>query len=199
MSVTVDQKSLSFRELGLRTVGQVLSHLQRDNRLVVHMLIDGLEPDLTRLSAVRREVLDNHELLIETADPRDLATEALAEVAEQLNEVDRLRVDASDLLRRNQPVKAMEKLSGCFTTWLNAHESILKTAQLLRIDLGTLAVGEQTMLELLTEFTTQLREMKRALEDRDFVQLTDILSYEADRTTNQWRHAIGALRQKIAA
>lgn len=199
MSVTVDQKQLCFRELGLRTVGQVLSHLQRDNRLVVHMLIDGLEPDLSRLGTVRRETLDNHELFIETADPRDLASEALAEVAEQLKEVDRLRLDASDLLRRNQPVKAMEKLSGCFTTWLNAHESILKTAQLLRIDLATLNVGNATMMELLGEFTTQLREMKRALEDRDFVQLNDILSYEADRTTGQWRQAIGALREKIAA
>ena len=199
MSVTVDQKQLCFRELGLRTVGQVLSHLQRDNRLVVHMLIDGLEPDLSRIGTVRRETLDNHELFIETADPRDLAVEALAEVAEQLKEVDRLRLDASELLGSNQPVKAMEKLSGCFTTWLIAHESILKTAQLLRIDLATLTVGDTTMMDLLTEFTTQLREMKRALEDRDFVQLNDILSYEADRTTGQWREAIGALRRKIAA
>jgi hypothetical protein len=93
----------------------------------------------------------------------------------------------------------MEKLSGCFTTWLNAHESILKTAQLLRIDLATLTVGDTTMLDLLSDFTAQLRDMKRALEDRDFVHLNDILSYEADRTTGQWREAIGALRQKIAA
>jgi hypothetical protein len=199
MAVTVDQKVLSVSELGLRTVGQVLAHLQRDNRLVVHMLIDGTEPDLGRLSVVRREAVDGHELFIETADPRELATEALLEVVEQLKEADRLRLDATELLGRNSHVKAMEKLSGCFSTWHHAQESVLKTAQLLRIDLSTLLVDGLSLTDMLTEFTTQLRDMKRALENRDFVLLNDILSYEATRASTQWREAIGALRRKIAA
>ena len=53
MSVVVDQKPLEAEHMGLKTVGQVLAHLQRDNRLVVHVLIDGQEPDLERMSAVR--------------------------------------------------------------------------------------------------------------------------------------------------
>jgi hypothetical protein len=199
MAVTVDQKVLSVSELGLRTVGQVLAHLQRDNRLVVHMLIDGAEPDLGRLSVVRREAVDGHELFIETADPRELATEALVEVVEQLKEADRLRLDATELLGRNSHVKAMEKLSGCFSTWHHAQESVLKTAQLLRIDLSTLLVDGLSLTDMLTEFTTQLRDMKRALENRDFVLLNDILSYEATRASTQWREAIGALRRRIAA
>ena len=44
MSVTVDHQPLQAEKLGLRTVGQVLAHLQKDNRLVVHVLIDGQEP-----------------------------------------------------------------------------------------------------------------------------------------------------------
>ena len=97
MAVTVDHQPLLADELGLRTVGQVLAHLQRDNRLVVHVLIDGREPDLNHLGTVRREAIANHELCIETADPRQLATEALSEVGEQLKEADRLRIEASDL------------------------------------------------------------------------------------------------------
>ena len=199
MAVTVDQKPLRVGELGLRTVGQVLAHLQRDNRLVVHMLIDGCEPDLGRLSSVRREEVAGHELCIETADPRELATEALVEVLEQLKEADRLRLDASDLLHRNAHVKAMEKLSGCFSTWQHAQESVLKTAQLLRIDIATLLVDGMSLTDMLAEFTIQLRDMKRALENRDFVLLNDILTYEATRTSGQWREAIGALRIRIAA
>ena len=38
MSVTVDHETLQVDQLGLRTIGQVLSHLQRDNRLVVNLL-----------------------------------------------------------------------------------------------------------------------------------------------------------------
>lgn len=197
MSVTVDHQPLLADELGLLTVGQVLAHLQKDNRLVVHVLIDGREPDLSRLGLVRRERIDGHELFIETADPRQLALEAIDEVASQLEEADRLRREATELLTRSTPFKAMEKLSGCFSTWQHAQESVLKTAQLLRIDLSTLLVDEISLTDLLAEFTAQLREIKAALENRDFVGLNDILRYEATRTCEQWRKALSAMRGRI--
>jgi len=46
MSVTIDREPLAVRELGLQTVGQVLAHVAKDNRLVVQVLIDGQEPDI---------------------------------------------------------------------------------------------------------------------------------------------------------
>jgi hypothetical protein len=197
MAVTVDHQPLRVGDLGLRTVGQLFSHLQRLNRLVVHVLIDGREPDLGRMGIVRRESLDQHELFIETADPRELARDALNTVADQLKEADRLRIDASDLLRNGSQFKAMEKLSGCFSTWQHAQESILKTAQLLRIDLGTLLVNDMSLTDLLGDFTQQLRDMKAALEHRDFVLLGDILTYEAHETSQQWRRAVHAMLQRI--
>jgi hypothetical protein len=199
MAVTVDHQPLLTHQLGLRTVGQVLAHLQKDNRLVVHVLIDGREPDPVGFGSVRREAIDGHELFIETADPRQLAIDALSEVGQQLREADRLRLEASNLLQRNSPFKAMEKLSGCFSTWQNAQESVLKTAQLLRLDLAALPVGETTLTGLLAEFTTQLRDIKRALEHRDFVALNDILRYEATRTSEQWREALDSLRARVNA
>ena len=69
MSVTVDDVSIPAEKLGLRTVGQLLSHLQRDNRLIVHVLIDGEEPDLARLPALRQSLLNGHTLFIETTEP----------------------------------------------------------------------------------------------------------------------------------
>ena len=164
---------------------------------MVNLLIDGCEPDLARMGTVRRETIEGHTLFIETADPKKLASDALEEVGDQLDEAERLRVEASELLERNSPFKAMEKLSGCFGTWQNAQESVLKTAQLLRIDLSTLLVDNISLTDLLTEFTAQLREIKRALEHRDFVGLNDILRYEATRTTGQWRTALHSLRDRI--
>ncbi|MGA2443251.1 MAG: hypothetical protein ABSH08_20040, partial [Tepidisphaeraceae bacterium] len=66
MPVTVDDSPLRAEELGLRTVGQVLAHLQREKRLVVHVLIDGLEPDFRRLGDVRKSPLKDHHVFIET-------------------------------------------------------------------------------------------------------------------------------------
>jgi hypothetical protein len=197
MSVTVDHEPLAAEQLGLQTVGQVLAHLQRDNRLVVHVLIDGREPDLDHLPVIRQSTLAGHTVFIETAEPRAMALEVLLEVEQQLNEADRLKSEASDLLLRNQNVKAMERLSGCFSTWQHAQESVLKTAQLLRIDLNTIHIDGRPLTGLLAEFMGQLRQIKSALENRDFVSLSDILLYETTETTSQWRAALRSLRHRI--
>ena len=198
MSVMVDHEQLEVERLGLRTVGQVLSHLQRDNRLVVNLLIDGQEPDLDRLGVVRQVPLSDHTLYIETADPREMALEVLNEVEKQLDEAHRLKGEAVDLLQRSGAAgAAMGRLSGCFSTWHSAHESVVKTAQLLRIDLGDVYVDGRTLAEFLSDFTSHLREIRQALEARDFVTLGDVLSYEMTETTAQWRSALAAVRDLV--
>jgi len=197
MSVTVDHEPLAAEALGLTTVGEVLSHLRRDNRLITNLLIDGQEPDLNRIGIVRQAPLMGHIVFIETAEPRQMALEVIEAVETQLKEADRLKTDAVDLLQRNQPVKAMEKLSGCFTTWQTAQESIRKVTQLLKIDLDGVQVAGQSLSLLMQEFAGQLRQIKSSLEQRDFVTLSDILTYEATETSTQWRMALGAIRDAI--
>lgn len=197
MSVTVDHEPLAIEKIGLHTVGQVLAHVQKDNRLVTSLLIDGQEPDLDRIGTVRQALLTGHTVFIETADPTAMALDVLSEVEDQLRETDRLRIDAADLLQRGQANRAMEKLSGCFGTWQVAQDSVLKIAQLLRIDLEALRVWGRPLTDLLQEFTAQLRQIKTALEHRDFVTLSDILTYEATESNNQWREALAAMRGTI--
>lgn len=197
MSVTVDHQPMAAEKMGLRTVGQLLSHLQRDKRLVVHVLVDGEEPDLARLSRLRQIPVQGHTIFVETAEPSQMALEVLDAVQEQLQQTDPLKEEATRLLRANQCASAMEKLSGCFSTWQHAQESVLKTAQLLRIDLSAIHAGDQTLTQLLELFTGQLRQIKSALEDRDYVLLCDTLTYEMTQTSTQWQSAIDALRQAI--
>ncbi len=198
MSVTVDHRPLAAENLGLKTLGQVLAHLQKDSdRLVVHVLIDGEEPDLAHLGKVKQASVSGHTVFIETADPRQMAVEVLDEVASQLDEADRLKTEAAELLQKNQNGPAMERLSGCFTTWQHAQESVLKTAQLLRIDLSLVRAGTRTLAELFTEFSRQLKQSRMSLENRDFVTLGDILLYETTETSAQWRNAIAALKATI--
>jgi hypothetical protein len=198
MSVTIDHEMLSTDDLGLKTIGQVLSHVHTRNRLVVNLLIDGEEPDLNRMGDVRRSPLNGHTLFIETAEPRQMALEVLEEVDEQLDEADRLKGEAVDMLQRNAAVRAMERLSGCFSTWQHAQESLTKTAQLLRIDLALLTIDGRTLQDVFGEFCGQLREVKQAMENRDFVTLADVLTYEMTATSRHWRDAIVAMRGVIA-
>ena len=199
MSVTVDDSPLRAEELGLRTVGQVLAHLKRKKRLVVHMLIDGLEPDLHRLGDVRQSPLKDHHVFIETADPREMALDVLKQVEAQLGEADRIKSEAANLLQSNQNGRAMEKLSGCLTIWQHAQESLLKTARLVKIDLDQIIVGGRPLTELILQFAEQLKQIRSSLENRDFVSLGDVLIYETQQTSAQWRLALEELRRMIGA
>jgi hypothetical protein len=193
MAVTVDQSPLKCDELGLLTVGQVLAHVQREKRVVVHVLIDGQEPDLSSLPQIKQSALSGHTVYIETADPREMAGEILAEVQTHLGEADRLKSEAADLLRSSQWAPAMEKLAGCFSLWQHAQQSVLGTAQLMKIDLDRIRAAGKSLAELTSQFTAQLRDIKSALESRDFVTLIDLLVYETTETTQNWRSVIEAL------
>jgi hypothetical protein len=199
MSVTVDKQVLHADALGLRTVGQVLKHLRRANRIVVNVLIDGKQPDLDRLGSIRKALVANHTLVIKTADPRQMATQVLLEVESQLDEVDRLKNESATLLQRNQVAPAIEKLGGCFKTWQHAQEAILKIAQLLSIDLHRIKVGGRALNELMDECAGQLRQIRTALEGRDFPALTELLLNSMTAQCGQWRDAIKSLRGVIVA
>lgn len=199
MPVTVDHQSLPIDQLGMTTVGHVLNHLQKDNRLVVQVLLDGQAPDLNRIGALRQSLLEGHTIYIETAAPSDMAMEVLEEAESQLADADRLKTDACDLLQRNKPSDAMQRLSGCFTRWQHAQDAVLKTAQLLRVDLNAIQLDSGPLAALLGAFADQLRGIKESLESRDFVTLGDILAYQIDQAALPWRTAIQILRGRAAA
>lgn len=197
MPVTVDDQSLPADRLGLRTVGEVLSHLRQQNRLVVQVLVDGEEPDLTQMSALRARPLGEHSVYIETTAPDELATQILREVTQQLEQTDSLRESAVELLRQNQANRALEKLAGCFAAWHSAQQSVQQIAELLSIDLQHVRIDGQSLAEVLSRFAEQLRELRRALENRDYVLLGDVLGEDAADTTRQWIDAIRQLRDVI--
>ena len=199
MSVTVDDQALPADRLGLKTVGQVLRHLRREGsrRVVVHVLIDGKEPDLHRLKAVKRYPVASHSILIETADPREMAEDVLHTVEAELSEADRLNNESAALLKRNQIAPAIEKLGGCFTSWQHVQESIVKTAQLLRLDLDCVSVHGKPLSGILRDFTSHLRQIRVALEERDYAALSDMLAHQTSSASAQWRDAVASLRGAI--
>lgn len=198
MTVTVDSQTLPTEELGLETLGDVLSHLQTNNRLVTQVLIDGREPDLQAVPQLRRKPLLGHTVFIETVEPRQIAIEVLDEIEQQMTTADAARLAAIDHLSASEPNKALQKLSGCFTIWQSAQQAIQKVAQLLRVDLNLVRVDDTTLTDALNAFADQLRTIRSALESRDYVLLTDTLQYEVGQTVRQWREALDQLRAIVA-
>lgn len=197
MSVKVDDQIMPAEELGLKTVGQVLSRLKRDNRLIINVTIDGQQPDPLRIRAIKKYPVAQHTVYIETADPRQMAREVLDEVEAQLSEAERLKTETTRLLNSQQFAPAIERLGGCFKMWQHAQESLLKTAQLLRVEPERIKVHGRALTELLAEFTTHLRQVRSALDVRDFATLGELLTNKMTRAVEQWRDAIRSFRGVI--
>lgn len=197
MSVTVDDEPLAADSLGLSTVGEVLSHLRSRNRLVVHVLIDGHEPDLERLDTLREQLIGDRTVFIETVEPQRIASDVFDQVESLLTDADELRTQAVDHLQAGEHADALKKLGTCFTTWNHTQESIEKIARLLRIDLDRVSLDDGTLQAWLAKFATQLGEIRTALESRDYSHLGDILAYEAHDTGDRWRQAIDAMRATL--
>ncbi len=197
MPVLIDSAPIETERLGLSTVGQLLSHVSKSNRLVVNLLIDGREPNFDDMATVRQGALKGHTLFLETVAPREIAADALDEVERQMAEADRLTGEAVDLLQKNQLAPAMQKLSGCFSTWHSAQDSVTKTAQLMKLKLEDIETAGQSLSSLMTEFSDQLRSIRGALESRDYTTLGDVLTYETPETTRKWRDAMGTMRAQM--
>ncbi len=197
MTVTVDSQSLAIDELGLETLGDVLSHIQSQNRLVTQVLIDGQSPNLDHVPQLRRSPLQGHTIFIETTLPNEIALEVLSNIEHQMDVADAARLSVIDHLSAGEPNKALQKLSGCFTIWQSAQEAIRKIAVLLRVDLDIVRVEDISLAEALREFAEQLKSIKSSIESRDYVVLSDTLQYEVSHTVRQWRDALTQLRHIV--
>ncbi len=197
MSVVIDREPLAVRELGLQTVGQVLAHVAKENRLVVQVLIDGQEPDIEQFGTVRATPIDGRTIFIETANSAELAISVLDEVVDQLNSAEQSKQNAAELLQQGQTNKALCELGVCIRAWQHAQESIVKVLELLRVDAADVVVNDQPLEVCLANFSLQLRQIKTFLEQRDFVSLGDTLLYETCDTTASWLACIQSVRSLV--
>lgn len=201
MSVTIDERELSVGEVaGMSTVGHVLQHASARNRLVVRVSIDGAEPRYDQLEQLRAQPLAGKAVFVETVEPVHLADQICRDVGVLLDEADQMRLEAITSLSAGQHAEALRKLGGCFTAWLHSQESVSKLGRLLRLDLDRIALGDTDNTSLsawLASFAKQLADIRTALESRDFVALSDVLAYEADRATEMWKASIRAIRETM--
>jgi hypothetical protein len=197
MSVTVDDEPLAAETLGLSTVGHVLNHLRERQRLVVHVMIDGREPNFDEMAALRAQPIGDRTVYIETAEPQRIAADVFDQVDCLLVDAETAREQVVARLQAGEHAEALKKLGGCFTSWTQAQAAIEQVARLLRIDLGRIDMNDGTLAEWLGRFAGQLGEIRGALENRDYPLLADLLQYEAHETGGRWRDAIAAMRSTL--
>jgi hypothetical protein len=197
MGVMIDESSLDTQSLGLRTVGDVLGHVARDQRLVVNITIDGESPDLEQIDSVRKTLVRDHVIFMETVSPFDIARDVLDEVDQQLRQASDLCDQAVSLLRQGTYNEALKRLGGCLSAWGMSRDSLDKITRLLKLDLDDLKFEGQAVTQVVQNFANQLNQLRVALESRDYVELADVLSYDMKPAAQKWSLAIESIRESI--
>ncbi len=204
MSVFLDDEPYQVDPSTSPTVGQVLEQVLQTvraaGRVVAAIRCDGQEIDsesLQRVLSTPADTYEKVEFLSGTA--AELAGDALGRVQAGLMDLDATKAQAVEKLNQGQTAEAMVLLRHYFDAWRQAHEAVLQSAKLVGLDLTELEVDGTPVAEVFAHFAEQLRQLRDAFEADDHVTIADIMTYEADETTQRWIRLVEKVKEAVQA
>lgn len=202
MHIYVDDQPFAVSDLSGKTVrdvaGEIRDGLLPQKRILVAIFLNGQKDPVPPGSiepTLDSPVSQYERIDFQSAIPQTLAREVLRQSRVLVAEATPICRQAGEMLSAGQTARAMELLGNCFMVWNQVQESMTKSVQLLSLDLSKVDVNGQPADELLEKFADELRQVKEALENRDYVQLSDILQYELQEVAPRWQ---GLLDQLVA-
>ncbi len=171
--------------------------LAPSGRIVVEVYYDGQPIQANQLSQRQQEAVEDHELRLYSADPCDLAITALQQANVQLQEATEVQTRSAELFQQDQKSEAMIQIVSMIDIWLQAHQAVLYSKQLLGVDFQDKAVDGQPVEEMVQGLIQQLQDLQDLLKAQDTVGLADVLAYEWPQTVEQWGRLITELIQWI--
>lgn len=202
MHIYVDDNPYAVSGLAGKTLRQIAMDIRQDlagkKRMLVAIYTDGRLVPSDELEAVLDSPAGRYEKVdFQSAVPQTLAREVLRHAREMVAEAAPLCQQAGELLSGGQTARAMELLGNCIGVWNQVQESLVKSAGLLGLDLARLQVEGGNVNDLMEDFAAQLRQVKEALENRDYVQLSDILQYELPDVAPRWQTLLDQVVEHI--
>jgi len=195
MQVFVNEIPLCDVTTGDKTVGQVIDSLrgqiQADDRLVVQIECEGRVVPPEEIDTTLKQPISNlRRLDLHTESTLALAHSALETIAGVFHQTDSERTRAVEHLAAGQVTEAMHALIPCVQAWQGGFEALWQVATLRKVDLDSASMNNIPILTWIKEWSDQLRQIKEALQNQDFVLLSDILQYEMDSTAEAWPKVI---------
>ncbi|MFA5866023.1 MAG: hypothetical protein WC975_15220 [Phycisphaerae bacterium] len=203
MVISIDGQKYSQTEVKDQTVGDLLvdirASLADSGRMIVSIVCDGkvLEPD--QISAVLQEAVEKYlEIDFQTAVPRQLARDSLEACREFLLDIEETVRQIVDHLRQAQVQEAMELMGPMFGRLNDSYRGLQGTFQLLKIDPESVELSAGNAGRFMTGLVEKLRQIKLALENKDYVGLTDLFEYELAPTISEWRELNNHLLENLS-
>jgi len=179
------------------TLGEALEAAQQklaeDGRIVVEVSVDGQPLDGETIERRAGESVAEKDIQLTSAAPGEVASEALGAVRTQLGEARVLQAEAADLLQRDQPGEALNKVSAAIEAWLATQQVVVQSASMLGIDLDQFEVEGRELTDTVNELADQLKELRELIQLGDMIGLADALAYEWPGITDRWDAVLGTL------
>ena len=202
MLISIDGEERSELVGEGRTLGEVLGDakglLHDSGRMIVGIECDGRVLTAQEVDRSLAEQADKYwQINFQTAVAAHLAQAALEAVRLCLDHIDEMSDEVSQLLSQSQIRSAMQQMGPLFGAWNDAYQGLFNTLTLLGVDPESVELPTGTAASLMGGLTEQLREVKSSLENQDYVQLADILSYELRPLAKDCRVIIDSLLERL--
>lgn len=171
------------------TVGEHLKWVRTllpKGRILVKVNLNNTLLEGPSLSHSRRDPLGDATLSLHSADQKELSLTMLGKLAALIQWLAPQHKEVASLLERGNTQLGLERLTSIVSAWQQIQSAYGNLAKMVGISVSELPVHDLTGEALLNEFCTQLSEMQTALQNRDFVLLSDILQYEMDGAVANW-------------
>jgi len=130
-----------------------------------------------------------------TSTRQELVIGALAQAASALQNTESASRHVAELLSAGKTTEGIKTLGECLSVWQQIHEAITKSIAMLELDIASMTIRDQPILEVLAKPRDVLTQLKQALTAQDNVLLADVLRYEFGEVIDQWYSIIATIRQ----
>ena len=183
------------------TLGQALAeartHLGDSGRVIVEVRVDGQTVPEQELSDRHDAQIAGEEVHLITADPRELARQALSDLSRALQANADKQRHAAALLRDDQAPQALDEVRESLNVWSQAQQAILQSAQLLSLPLDDWQVDGRSIPQIVEELAEQLRAVREQLIATDWVGLADSMEYELVDSIETWTRMVEEVMRRI--
>jgi hypothetical protein len=194
MVIYLDDQATELTGTGLAEILDSASEvLSADGRVVVEVMIDGKAIMGTDLGDHQNAALDDSEVRLTSADPKELAVSTLTQVREQLPLAGTLHEQAAEQLQADNPSEALQHIAEAIDVWMMTQEAVLGAAGVVGLGLDDVKVDGEPISAFTEELIQQLNGLKDLIVSKDTVALADALAYEWPAIVQRWDELIETL------
>jgi len=177
---------------------EIKTGLSGTGSIIFGVRCDGRDIPPDDLDAVlSKPVTDFRQVELTSADPTHIVLDALSDTRSAFADTFAKVQQASDDLAAGNMARGLSTFIECVAVWGKVHDAIIQGGALVGIDFERCVLQGRDILQWLDELRTKLREIKDAVEARDYVSLGDILRYELDETLQSWENMLNAFIEHV--